>query len=229
MNLEQPLRRIQTFVRRSSPLTSSQRQGLDLYAGRFRTLPGTRLDSPTLFNNHNPLTVEIGFGMGQSLVAMARAAPERNFLGIEVHEPGLAQIFFDAGERQLDNLKILEGDALDLLSTYAPQNSIDRLQLYFPDPWPKKRHHKRRLVSTENAALIHSKLCVGGVFHMATDWEPYAQWMLDVMSTAAGYRNMAGEGQFHSRPDYRPLTKFEQRGLRDGHGIWDLLFARTPD
>ncbi len=227
MTLDQPLRRIQTFVRRSSPLTSSQRQGMEEYAELFRILPGTCLDSITLFNNNHPLTVEIGFGMGQSLVAMAASAPERNFLGIEVHEPGLAQIFFDAGERQLANLKILEGDALELLSSYAPAGSVDRFQLYFPDPWPKKRHHKRRLVSAENAELIRRKLRIGGIFHMATDWEDYAHWMLEVMSSAQGYRNLAGEGQFHPRPDYRPLTKFEQRGLRDGHGIWDLLFETT--
>lgn len=228
MTPDQPLRRIQTFVRRSSPLTHSQHLGLDEYAGIYRILPGTRLDSPTLFNNTHPLTVEIGFGMGQSLVAMAAADPERNFLGIEVHEPGLAQIFFDAGAGHLTNLKIMEGDALELLSSYAPEGSIDRVQLYFPDPWPKKRHHKRRLVNADNAELIHRKLRVGGIFHMATDWEPYAHWMLEVMSSAQGYRNLAGKGQFHPRPAYRPLTKFEQRGLRDGHGIWDLLFESTP-
>ena len=221
-------RTIQTFVRRSSTLTKQQHQGLELYADWRITTPSA-LTSPALFGNDHPLTLEIGFGMGHSLVAMAAAERTRNFLGIEVHRPGLAQICYEAGTRQLDNLRVLEGDALALLRQYGVPASLDRLQLFFPDPWPKKRHHKRRLVHDEHVALLRSYLRPGGVFHMATDWQPYAEWMLAVMEQAPGYVNLAGAGNFHPRPATRPLTKFEQRGLQAGHGIWDLLYARHDE
>ncbi len=224
-----PHRRIQTYVRRSSPLTHSQQRGNDEYAARFRIPPGTCLDSLHLFCNQHPLTIEIGFGMGQSLVTMAQQHPERNFLGIEVHLPGLAQLYFAAGEQQLTNLKVLEGDAIRLLAEHCPPASVDRFQLFFPDPWPKSRHHKRRLVCPDNVELLRQRLCIGGVFHMATDWPPYAQWMLDVMTAAPGFTNLAGIGQFHERPADRPLTRFEQRGLREGRPIRDLLFQRLAD
>ncbi len=220
-----PLRGIQTFVRRSSSLTQQQHQGRQLY-GQWLLTDVRRLCSEDVFANTQPLTLEIGFGMGQSLIAMAEAEPERNFIGIEVHRPGLAQVCYEAGRRQLSNLRILEGDALQHLRQYGVAASLDRLQLFFPDPWPKKRHHKRRLVNAENVAFLHTYLRPGGVFHMATDWEPYAQWMLEVMSQAPAYVNLAADGGFHPRPAYRPLTKFEKRGLDSGHGIWDLLFAR---
>ncbi len=221
-----PRRTIQTFVRRCSSLTRQQHQGLELYAD-WRLEAPTALTSPALFGNDHPLTLEIGFGMGHSLVAMADAERERNFLGIEVHRPGLAQICYEAGLRQLDNLRVIEGDALAHLRQYGVPESLDRLQLFFPDPWPKKRHHKRRLVHPEHVAFLRTYLRPGGVFHMATDWQPYAEWMLAVMEQAPGYVNLAGAGNFHPRPATRPLTKFEKRGLEAGHGIWDLLFART--
>lgn len=219
------MRRIQTFMRRSSPFTTSQKQGMADFAPRF-LLPRARtpLDIAATFGREAPLTVEIGFGMGYSLAEMAEAAPERNFIGIEIHEPGVAQLCFELGTRGITNVRLLDEDALELLETRFGDGSIDTVQLYFPDPWQKARHYKRRFVNAANAALVRRKLKAGGVFHMATDWQNYAEWMLEHMEAAPGYKNVAGKGQYAERPDYRPLTKFEKRGQKLGHGVWDLLY-----
>ena len=164
--------------------------------------------------------------LGFSLIDMALAAPERDFIGIEIHPNGLAQICFEAGERQLTNLRVMDGDALLMLENYFSNNSIDTVQLYFADPWPKKKHHKRRFVQTHNMQLIRQKLKVGGVFHAATDWEHYAHWMLEILEQSEGFKNLTGKEQFAPRPDYRPLTKFEVRGHNLGHGVWDVLFTK---
>ncbi|HEX4869213.1 MAG TPA: tRNA (guanosine(46)-N7)-methyltransferase TrmB [Moraxellaceae bacterium] len=219
------MRRIQTFMRRSSPFTASQKQGMSDFAPRF-LLPRSRepLDLAAVFGREAPLTVEVGFGMGYSLAEMAQAAPERNFIGIEIHEPGVAQLCYELGTRGIPNVRILDEDALELLETRFADGSIDTVQLYFPDPWQKARHYKRRFVNAANAALIRRKLKPGGVFHMATDWQNYAEWMLEHMEAAPGYENVAGKGQYAERPDWRPLTKFEKRGQKMGHGVWDLLY-----
>lgn len=219
------MRRIQTFMRRSSPFTPTQKQGMAEFAPRF-LLPRTRdaFDAVAVFGREAPLTVEIGFGMGYSLADMAAAAPGRNFVGIEIHEPGVAQLSYELGTRHIPNVRILDEDALELLEARFADGSIDTVQLYFPDPWPKARHFKRRFVNAANAALIRRKLKRGGLFHMATDWENYAEWMLEHMEAAPGFENVAGPGQFSPRPDFRPLTKFEKRGHRLGHGVWDLLY-----
>lgn len=219
------MRRIQTFMRRSSPFTTSQKQGMADYSARY-LLPRSRgpLDVAAVFGREAPLTVEIGFGMGYSLAEMAEAAPERNFIGIEIHEPGVAQLCFELGTRNLPNVRILDEDALELLEMRFADGSIDTVQLYFPDPWQKARHYKRRFVNAANAALIRRKLKAGGIFHMATDWQNYAEWMLEHMEVAPGYENLAGTGRYSERPDYRPLTKFEKRGQKLGHGVWDLLY-----
>ncbi|MDF3031592.1 MAG: tRNA (guanine-N7)-methyltransferase [Moraxellaceae bacterium] len=219
------MRRIQTFMRRSSPFTTSQKQGMADFAPRF-LLPRSREDfnATEVFGREAPLTVEIGFGMGYSLAEMAEAAPERNFVGIEIHEPGVAQLCFELGTRNIPNVRIMDEDALELLEARFADGSIDIVQLYFPDPWPKARHHKRRFVNATNAALIRRKLKPGGLFHMATDWENYAEWMLEHMEAAPGFENAAGQGQYSPRPDFRPLTKFEKRGHKLGHGVWDLIY-----
>lgn len=221
------IHRIKTFMRRSSPFTASQKQGMAEYAPQF-LLPRSRepLNLLEIFGRDAPLTVEVGFGMGQTLVEMAKAAPERNFIGIEIHEPGIAQICFDLGTQQVTNVRVLDEDAIELLETRFADNSIDTFQLFFPDPWQKARHYKRRFVNHANAALIRRKLKQGGFFHMATDWENYAEWMLEHMESAEGYENVAGKGQYHPRPDWRPLTKFEARGHRAGHGVWDLIYRK---
>ena len=172
-----------------------------------------------------PLTFEIGFGMGSSLIEMALAEPARNFVGIEVHEPGLGKCAYLAKENGLQNLKLINGDAIKLMGQ-LPHNHIDRIQLYFPDPWQKKRHFKRRFVSPERMAIVTRCLEVGGEFHAATDWEDYAFWMLNVLDNFDGLTNTAGTGNFMPRPDYRPLTKFEKRGIERGHGVWDLVYEK---
>lgn len=220
-------RRIMTFMRRSTAYTVSQQKGLDEY-GEYYLLETEQqtFNQQNIFGRIAPLTVEIGFGMGSSLIQMAEAAPERDFIGIEIHPNGLAQICFEAGERKLSNLRVIEGDALLLLEHYFVDNSIDTVQLYFADPWPKKKHHKRRFVQLDNMQLIRQKLKMGGVFHAATDWEHYALWMLEILEASEGYKNVLGKGQFSPRPDYRPLTKFEVRGQKLGHGVWDVLYQR---
>lgn len=220
-----PQRTIQTFMRRSSPLNTSQRQGLEQYAHLIVQAPID--DARLLFANPDaPLTVEIGFGMGQSLVQMAKDAPERNFLGIEVHIPGIAQCAFDAGQADLTNLRVIDADALEVLAG-LPDQSIDRVQLFFPDPWQKKRHFKRRFVVPERMRLIEDKLVMGGWFHAATDWQPYAEWMVEVLETMPRLSNIHGQGQYAPRPDWRPYTKFEVRGQHAGHGVWDLIYQRV--
>lgn len=181
-------------------------------------------DTPN--GQHAPLTLEIGFGLGDSFIEMAAAEPTRNFVGIEVHEPGIGKCAYMAGTQNLTNVKIINGDAIQLLKQ-LPENHIDRVQLYFPDPWQKKRHYKRRFVSPERMAIVTRSLKQGGWFHTATDWEHYAFWMVDVLDNIAGLSNQAGQGQFTPRPDFRPMTKFERRGLERGHGVWDLIYIKN--
>ncbi len=181
------------------------------------------VDSPN--GSEAPLTVEIGFGLGDSFIEMAAAEPTRNFVGVEVHEPGIGKCAYMAGTQGLTNVKIINGDAIQLLKQ-LPENHIDRIQLYFPDPWQKKRHYKRRFVSPERMAIVTRSLKQGGWFHTATDWEHYAFWMVEVLDGFAGLTNQAGAGNFTDRPDFRPMTKFERRGLERGHGVWDLIYIK---
>ena len=180
-------------------------------------------DSPN--GSDAPLTVEIGFGLGDSFIEMAAAEPTRNFVGVEVHEPGIGKCAYMAGTQGLTNVKIINGDAIQLLKQ-LPENHIDRIQLYFPDPWQKKRHYKRRFVSPERMAIVTRSLKQGGWFHTATDWEHYAFWMVEVLDGFVGLTNQAGAGNFTDRPDFRPMTKFERRGLERGHGVWDLIYIK---
>ena len=180
-------------------------------------------DSPN--GSDAPLTVEIGFGLGDSFIEMAATEPTRNFVGVEVHEPGIGKCAYMAGTQGLTNVKIINGDAIQLLKQ-LPENHIDRIQLYFPDPWQKKRHYKRRFVSPERMAIVTRSLKQGGWFHTATDWEHYAFWMVEVLDGFAGLTNQAGTGNFTDRPDFRPMTKFERRGLERGHGVWDLIYIK---
>lgn len=223
-----PLRRIRSFVRRQGRLTKGQQHALDHFwpvmGVEFSEEP---LDLPTLFGREAPTTLEIGFGMGASLVTMAQARPEQNFLGIEVHSPGVGACLSSADEAGITNLRVMCHDAVEVLHKMIPDHSLTMVQLFFPDPWHKARHNKRRIVQPPFAELIKSKLKLGGVFHMATDWEPYAQHMLDVMSSMEGYTNLSPDKDYVPRPESRPVTKFEQRGHRLGHGVWDLMFERV--
>ncbi|MDN8541669.1 tRNA (guanosine(46)-N7)-methyltransferase TrmB [Erwinia sp. BC051422] len=222
-----PMRRIRSFVRRQGRLTKGQQHALD----HFWPVKGVEyqpepVDLESLFGREAPVVLEIGFGMGASLVAMAAANPQQNFLGIEVHSPGVGACLSAADEAGVENLRVMCHDAVDVLEKMIPDNSLRMVQLFFPDPWHKARHNKRRIVQVPFAELVMRKLKLGGVFHMATDWEAYAEHMLEVMSSIAGYKNQSATNDYVPRPDSRPLTKFEQRGQRLGHGVWDLMFER---
>ncbi|MBP2847796.1 tRNA (guanosine(46)-N7)-methyltransferase TrmB [Dickeya oryzae] len=223
-----PLRRIRSFVRRQGRLTKGQQQALDdfwpVMGVEYQNEP---LDFTQLFGREAPVVLEIGFGMGASLVTMAQQHPEQHFIGIEVHVPGVGACLGAAQEAGVENLRVMCHDAVEVLERMIPDGSLAMVQLFFPDPWHKARHNKRRIVQAPFAELVLRKLAVGGVFHMATDWEPYAQHMLEVMSTVAGYRNLSDHNDYVPRPASRPLTKFEARGQRLGHGVWDLMFERN--
>ena len=220
------MRRIRSFVRREGRLTKGQERALqELWPVMGVEFRDEMLDLTALFGREAPVVLEIGFGMGKSLVEMAAAAPEKNFIGIEVHRPGVGACLTSAQEAGITNLRLFCHDAVEVLGQMIPDQSIDTLQLFFPDPWHKSRHHKRRIVQPAFVQMLRPKLKIGGVFHMATDWENYAEHMLEGMNAAEGFVNTV-EGDYAPRPDSRPLTKFEQRGHRLGHGVWDLLFAR---
>ncbi|ATY89780.1 tRNA (guanosine(46)-N7)-methyltransferase TrmB [Pectobacterium atrosepticum] len=222
-----PMRRIRSFVRRQGRLTNGQQLALDNYwpvmGVEYQTEP---VDFNALFGREAPVVLEIGFGMGASLVTMAAQHPEQNFLGIEVHLPGVGACLASAQDVEISNLRVMCHDALEVLVKMIPDSSLSMVQLFFPDPWHKVRHNKRRIVQVPFVELVQSKLKVGGVFHMATDWEPYARHMLKVMTYVAGYRNLSDNNEYVVRPESRPLTKFEARGQRLGHGVWDLMFER---
>jgi tRNA (guanine-N7-)-methyltransferase len=192
-------------------------QPLDL--ARAFDLP-TATDKP-------PLVVEIGFGNGASLVEMAERCPETCFVGIEVHSPGVGAILQGIESAGLQNLRVYLADAHLVLTQALASAQVDRFQLYFPDPWPKKKHHKRRFVRSDLMQLVSDRLCPGGLFHMATDWQPYAEDALAFLNTFAGLENCDEAHGYVPRPDWRPTTKFENRGLKLGHGVWDLLFKRS--
>ncbi|WP_313654888.1 tRNA (guanosine(46)-N7)-methyltransferase TrmB [Pantoea sp.] len=223
-----PLRRIRSFVRRQGRLTKGQQQALDtlwpVMGVEYQPEP---VDLTELFGRDAPVTLEIGFGMGASLVTMAQNTPHQNFLGIEVHAPGVGACLASAKEADVQNLRVMCHDAVEVLEKMIPDNSLRMVQLFFPDPWHKARHNKRRIVQVPFAELVMRKLKPGGVFHMATDWEAYAEHMLEVMNSIDGYRNQSEQQNYVPRPETRPLTKFEQRGQRLGHGVWDLMFERV--
>jgi len=223
-----PLRRIRSFVRRQGRLTKGQQLALDNYwpemGVEYQAQP---LDMVALFGREAPLVLEIGFGMGASLVTMAQNNPHQNFLGIEVHAPGVGACLAAAKEAGVENLRVMCHDAIEVLENMIPDNSLRMVQLFFPDPWHKARHNKRRIVQVPFAERVLRKLKLGGVFHMATDWEDYATHMLEVMSSVEGYVNQSETKTYVPRPETRPLTKFEQRGQRLGHGVWDLMFERV--
>lgn len=228
MEQEQPIRRLRSYVRRQGRLTEGQSRALETLWDEYGLrLQQGKLDFNQVFGNTNPTILEIGFGNGASLLEMAQNATDKNYIGIEVHRPGVGKLINDADKADVHNLKVFCDDAIEVLEQNIADNSLQGVQLFFPDPWHKKRHNKRRIVQPEFVQQIRTKLKNGGYFHMATDWEPYAEHMMEVMSAAEGYENSAGNGQFSPRPDYRPITKFEKRGERLGHGVWDLIFIKT--
>lgn len=220
-------RLVRSFVRRGGRLTSAQQRALNELWPRFGI---ASIDQPinfhTVFSRTAPVTLDIGFGNGSALVAMARAMPDRNFLGVDVYHPGIGQLLLQLQRLALDNVRVVNADVNDLLQSGIADNSLEGANIFFPDPWPKQRHHKRRLIQPLFVQHLINKLCPGACLHLATDWQDYAEQMMAVLSEQAQLQNTKGRGQFAPRPEYRPPTKFERRGLNLGHNVWDLLFTR---
>ena len=222
------IRKVRSFVKREGRLTKGQAAALEkCWPTMGLEHQQGLLDFNNLFGNDNDVVLEIGFGMGKSLVEMAKNDPNSNFIGIEVHRPGVGACLMDADAEGVTNLRVFEHDAVEVLADCIKDESLAKVQLFFPDPWHKKRHHKRRIVQPEFVENLRSKLKIGGVFHMATDWENYAEHMLEVMQQSEHFKNQSSTNDYVPRPDSRPLTKFEQRGHRLGHGVWDLMFERV--
>ncbi|MDH4275215.1 MAG: tRNA (guanosine(46)-N7)-methyltransferase TrmB [Gammaproteobacteria bacterium] len=225
--LSAPLRTIRSFVRRESRMSNTARLQLQELWPQHGADAAQLADPIALFGRDAPLHVEIGFGKGDSLLALAQAHPECNVLGMEVYRPGAAHCMAEAARLGLHNLRIAIEDAKEVLETKFPDAAITALYVFFPDPWPKKRHHKRRLINPEFAALAARKLHRDGIWRLATDWAPYAEQMLAVLNAEPGLRNESAERGYVPRPDTRPLTRFEQRGQRLGHAVFDLAYSRV--
>lgn len=216
---------IRSFVLRTGRMTDGQQAAFDRYWLQYGlSLGDGLLDVDSTFGARRPLVLEVGFGMGDSLLRMAIDEPDKNFIGIEVHPPGVGRLLNNAGLAQLNNLKVYMADATDVLKECIPENSLHRFQLYFPDPWHKKKHHKRRIVQSDFIDCAVARLQPGGLLHLATDWQNYAEHMLEVLNANGHLENTAES--FASKPSFRPTTKFEVRGERLGHDVWDLLFHK---
>jgi tRNA (guanine-N7-)-methyltransferase len=221
-------RPIRSFVRRESRITPSQRRALHELWPRFGVTPtaAASIDLDALFRRAAPRVLEIGFGNGDALIAMAASNPGNDYLGIEVHRPGVGQALRELAARELNNVRVCCADVNDVL-TDVPDGALTAVYVFFPDPWPKKRHHKRRLVQAQFVQQVRRTLIHGGLLCLATDWEDYAVQMMTVLSEAAGFENTVKDGGYAPRPAERPLTKFERRGQRLGHSVYDLVFRRV--
>jgi tRNA (guanine-N7-)-methyltransferase len=220
-------RPVRSFVRREGRMTDAQKDALERLWPRYGVdVENGELNISALFGRAARLVVEVGFGNGDHLLAMAQARPEYNFLGVEVHRPGVGRLLHEAGRADLRNLRVACADAVEIFRHALPPGSVDEVMIFFPDPWPKKRHHKRRIVQAEFANLVARALRPGGRLRLATDWADYAQHMLTVLDAETQLENVAGPGAFVPRPDDRPLTRFETRGLRLGHAVFDLDYRR---
>ena len=216
---------IRSFVRRAGRTTLAQAKAFEGLGPRFLlNYSNAPLYSAAAFGRSAPVILEIGFGMGEATAHIARVRPDDNFLCCEVHEPGVGALLKRIGEHDIENIRILQHDAVEVIENMLTENSIDGVHIFFPDPWHKKKHNKRRLIQSALIAKLVSRLKSGGYLHCATDWEPYAVQMLEVLSAEPLLTNTAET--YAAKPDYRPLTKFENRGLRLGHGVWDLVFRK---
>ncbi|CAM4427543.1 MAG: tRNA (guanine-N(7)-)-methyltransferase [Legionella sp.] len=221
-------RKIKSYVLRAGRVSNRQQQGLDLWIKDYAL---SMADSPwnlaEEFGREADTIVEIGFGMGTSLLQMAQNSPELNYIGIEVHQAGVGSLAADLHDHQVTNVRIVAHDAVEAFQTQIADNSLAGIQIFFPDPWHKKRHHKRRLIQPEFIRLLTKKIKTGGFIHCATDWQEYAEHILEVLSAVPGLHNSQAEGGYAPKPESRPLTKFELRGERLGHGVWDLMFLKS--
>ncbi|MBK2105393.1 tRNA (guanosine(46)-N7)-methyltransferase TrmB [Francisella philomiragia] len=225
-NSKENLRQIKSYVQRAGRVTKKQQQALDDYASKYMIEydQNKSLDFSEIFKNSNDVILEIGFGMGGSLVQMALENPTKNYLGIEVHKAGVGNILYEIEHQNISNLLVMSHDAVEILENMISDNSLSGMQIYFPDPWHKKKHNKRRLVNQSNVDLFAKKLKAGGVFHYASDWLPYAEEVLELLENDNKYKNLY-DG-FAPRPEWRPLTKFEKRGQNLDHPISDILFEK---
>lgn len=220
-------RPIRSFVRREGRITRAQQRALDEYWAEFGLEPrAERLDWTREFGRSAPVICEIGFGDGGALESMARDDPESDFVGVEVYRPGVGALLLRLHEAGIGNARVAMTDAVDFLRDCVAPKSLHKLLIFFPDPWPKKRHHKRRLIQPPFVELAADCLERGGYLHCATDWEDYADWMMNVLGGCGRLGNTCGPGRFAPRPVYRPQTKYERRGEELGHGTWDLIFRR---
>lgn len=224
---QEPLhkRSIRSFVMRGGRVTTGQARAIEELGARF-LIPyqAEPLDFAAVFGRAAPTVFEIGFGMGEASAHIAQLMPQKNFLACEVHPPGVGALLKRIGEMALENIRIVQHDAVEVLQHMIPPGALDGVHVFFPDPWHKKRHHKRRLIQPPLVALLASRVAPGGYVHCATDWEEYAVQMLEVLGAEPSLENTASG--FAPRPDYRPLTKFENRGLKLGHGVWDVVFRK---
>ncbi|TXI96972.1 MAG: tRNA (guanosine(46)-N7)-methyltransferase TrmB [Neisseriales bacterium] len=228
MENEQTLHReIKSFVLRQGKITQGQQRAIEelmpVYGLRYT---GEKLDLTSAFGRDNPKIVEIGFGMGNATWQIAQNNPENDYLGIEVHLPGVGSLLMQMRDNDVRNLRVIRHDAVEVLRNMLADDSISGFHIYFPDPWHKKRHHKRRIIQSEFVNLLCQKLKSGGYIHLATDWEEYATWMLNILQSNPQLANQSTSSDYVPRPDYRPLTKFENRGMKLGHGVWDLIFIK---
>lgn len=220
-------RTIRSFVCRAGRISPRQQYALDTLLTNY-TLDVSQQtwDLAAIFQRTAETIVEIGFGMGASLVEMAKVFPEKNFIGIEVHRPGIGSLVADVHDAGLTNVRVVAHDAVQVFSQCLPAGALAGIQVFFPDPWPKKRHHKRRLIQASFLDLVLPSLQKGGFIHCATDWQEYAEHMMTVLTADTHLINQEGAGLFAARPATRPITKFERRGQRLGHGVWDLIFLK---
>lgn len=220
--------RIRSYVPRGRRTDAQERAYAELWP-QFGLLPDKGLlDYQKIFQREAPCFLEIGFGSGQSLLALAELHPEQHFIGVETHQPGIGALFQGIQSKQLTNLRVYYGDVIDVLEKCIPAGSLDGVQIFFPDPWPKRRHHERRLIQSDFIKLVLTALKPNGILHLATDWEHYAKHMMQVVSNEPALMNLAGAGHYAERSSQRPvITKFEARAIREGRGIWDLQLQKN--
>jgi len=221
-------RPVRSFVLRGGRLTDGQRRALEELWPLYGIPDGEgELNFCALFGNDHPVIMEIGFGNGDATWEMAAQQTEKNFLGVEVHQPGVGHLLLKLAKNEVTNVRVACADAVELLRDRVPDASLDGVRIYFPDPWPKKRHHKRRIIQQAFIELLAEKMQNGAILHMATDWEAYAEFMLEVMRGSRQFENLSPDGGNYPRPDWRPQTRYEKRGKRLGHCVHDLVFRRA--
>ncbi len=228
MQFDSKERQIRSFVLRKGKMTTGQRKAVELLMPKFAIDPvPEKLDFYAIFGNNNPVWLDIGFGNGESIIHAAQRHPDVNFLGIEVHLPGIGHLLIESENLGLNNVRIIRNDAVDMLSKHTADQSLAAIHVYFPDPWHKKRHHKRRIINPDFLALAAQKLQTGGRLHYASDWQPYAEEVQALFAETPSFKNTQDNNAFAPRPEWRPVTKFERRGQKLEHNSYDLIMTKV--